>query len=145
MTDLEQEKLHLIYALVSKEILERQIIVVEVPEFKKTILECCREAGEKERIISDATARRYMNEKNMFTKRQFKQLIKTKMEELKGLSIEEIHQKYNLSVEEEGDQKEDQKENLEKKYEEMIKPEEDKSSSSSSSNRKRKRDSEENR
>lgn len=139
MTDLEQEKLHLIYAVVSKEILERQIIVVEVPEFKKTILECCREAGEKETNISDATARRY---KNMFTKRQFKQLIKTKMEELKGLSIEEIHQKYNLSVEEEGDQKEDQKENLEKKYEEMIKPEEDKSSSS---NRKRKRDSEENR
>ncbi len=67
------------------------------------------------------------------------------MRELKELSIEEIRQKYNLSVEEEGDQKEDQKVNLEKKYEEMIKPEEDKSSSSSSSssNRKRKRDSEE--
>ncbi len=137
MTDMEERKFKLIHAAINMEIAAMKFSVMEVPKFKQIVLKHVRENKEQEKSMSDTTARRYMKRMNIITERQYQQILKGKIGELKNLSIEEICQKYNLSVGG-GDTKENQKENPEKD-EVIVKSEEAKSSSSS--NRKRKRES----
>lgn len=137
---MEEQKLSLVHAALNREITARKILVMEVPEFKIVLKHLREDSGQKETNISDKTARKYMKEQNIFTERQYKRIIRDKITELANLSVDEICQKYNLSVEE-GDLKDHKSENLENKDELIVNSDEGKSPSSSK--RKRKRDSEE--